>query len=183
MENRANITLVIGGCRSGKSSFALEEANQIKQGQARGKIFLATSVPTDPEMDKRVRKHREERGEDWLTIEEPVMIHKAIEQVSKTADVILVDCLTLWTSNLLFAEYDEERIMEAVGLLTAALEQSFCPVFLVSNEVGYGIVPDNFLARQFRDLAGLVNQKIAAKADRVFLTVAGIALPIKPQKN
>ncbi|MBU0971514.1 MAG: bifunctional adenosylcobinamide kinase/adenosylcobinamide-phosphate guanylyltransferase [Proteobacteria bacterium] len=183
MENRANITLVIGGCRSGKSSFALEEANQISQGQTRGKIFLATSVPTDPEMDKRVIQHRKERGEQWQTIEAPVMIHKTIELASKTADVILVDCLTLWTSNLLFAGYDEERIMEAISLLTVALAKSACPVFLVSNEVGYGIVPENFLARQFRDFAGLVNQKIAAAADRVFLTVAGIALPIKPQKN
>lgn len=185
MENKARITLVIGGCRSGKSRFALEAANQIKADQTRGdqKIFLATSVPRDLEMDKRVAAHRAERGEDWQTIEEPIMIHDTIESASKTADVILVDCLTLWTSNLLFAEYDEPRIMEATTLLVAALEKSFCPVFLVSNEVGYGIVPENSLARQFRDIAGLVNQKIAAMADRVVLTVAGIDIPIKPRKN
>jgi len=190
LENKARITLVIGGCRSGKSRFALDAADQIKGIRSRPirpgggqKIFLATSVPMDPEMDKRVAAHQAERGEDWQTIEEPVMIHETIERASKTADVILVDCLTLWTSNLLFAEYDEPRIMEATNLLAAALEKSTCPVFLVSNEVGYGIVPENSLARQFRDTAGLVNQKIAAMADRVILTVAGIDVPIKSRKN
>lgn len=177
MKNKAKITLVMGGCRSGKSRFALDAALQIPGKQ---KIFLATSVPTDPEMDQRVARHQAERGGDWQTIEEPVMIHETIEQASKTADVILVDCLTLWTSNLLMADYGEPEVMTAVGLLTRTLQQSPCPVFLVSNEVGQGIVPDNALARQFRDLAGLVNQKIAAMADQVILTVAGIALPIKP---
>ncbi|MCK5835950.1 MAG: bifunctional adenosylcobinamide kinase/adenosylcobinamide-phosphate guanylyltransferase [Desulfobacula sp.] len=180
MRNKENITLVIGGCRSGKSSFALDAANGIPGDK---KIFLATSVPTDPEMDKRVVRHQAERGKDWQTIEEPVMIHGVIEKTSKTAHVILVDCLTLWTSNLLFREYDEARIMEATQLLIAALEGSSCPVFLVSNEVGYGIVPENALARQFRDFAGLVNQKIAAAADRVVMTVAGIDLQIKPRVN
>jgi len=187
LENKARITLVIGGCRSGKSRFALDAADQIcgdrvKADPARGgrKIFLATSVPSDSEMDKRVARHQAERGEDWQTIEEPIMIHETIERASKTADVILVDCLTLWTSNLLFAEYDESRIMEATALLAAALGKSLCPVLLVANEVGYGIVPDNSLARQFRDIAGLVNQKIAAIAGRVILTVAGIGVSIKP---
>ena len=180
MNNKAVITLVIGGCRSGKSRYALDAANKIKGDR---KVFLATSVPRDPEMDKRVAAHQAERGQDWQTIEEPVMIHKTISQASKTADVILVDCLTLWTSNLMFAEYDEPGIMNAINLLIAALKQCPCPVFLVSNEVGYGIVPDNALARQFRDMAGLVNQKIAAMADRVILTVAGIDLPIKPRNN
>jgi len=190
LENKARITLVIGGCRSGKSRFALDAADQIIDNKVKAdaagggrKIFLATSVPRDPEMDKRVAAHQVERGEDWQTIEEPVMIHQTIERASTTAGVILVDCLTLWTSNLLFAEYDEPRIMEATNLLAGALEKSGCPVFLVSNEVGYGIVPDNSLARQFRDIAGLVNQKIAAMADRVILTVAGIDVPIKPWKN
>ena len=189
------ITLVIGGCRSGKSRFALDAADQIKNDQIKTdpiktdpvkggrKIFLATSVPRDPEMDKRVATHQAERGQDWQTIEEPMMIHETIEQASKTADVILLDCLTLWTSNLLFAEYGEAKIGEAVDLLVTALKKSPCPVFLVSNEVGYGIVPENSLARQFRDYAGLVNQKIAAMADRVILTVAGIEVPIKPREN
>jgi len=180
LNNKAVITLVIGGCRSGKSRYALDTANKIKGDR---KIFLATSVPRDPEMDKRVAAHQAERGQDWQAIEEPLMIHETIEEASKTADVILVDCLTLWTSNLMFAEYDEPGIMNAIGLLIAALKQCPCPVFLVSNEVGYGIVPDNALARQFRDMAGLVNQKIAAMADRVVLTVAGIDLLIKPSEQ
>ncbi len=180
MKNKAEITLVMGGCRSGKSRFALNQADLIQGNQ---KIFLATSVPTDLEMDQRVARHQAERGEDWHTIEEPVMIHETIEQASQTADLILVDCLTLWTSNLLLAEYGEPEVMAAVELLIEALHQSPCPVFLVSNEVGYGIVPDNALARQFRDLAGLVNQKIAAMADQVFLTVAGIPLALKPGLN
>jgi len=180
LNNKARITLVIGGCRSGKSRFALDGANQITGGK---KIFLATSVPTDPEMDRRVAAHRAERGGEWQTIEEPLMIHDTIETASQTAGVILVDCLTLWTSNLLFAKYEEPAIMEAVSLLTTALENSLCPVFLVSNEVGYGIVPENILARQFRDYAGLVNQKIAAAADRVILTVAGIPVTVKPREN
>jgi len=190
LDNKAVITLVIGGCRSGKSRYALEAANQIKADPAKPhqvtggrKVFLATSVPRDPEMDKRVAAHQAERGQDWQTIEEPIVIHETISQASKTADVILVDCLTLWTSNLMFAEYDEPGIMNAIRLLIAALQQCYCPVFLVSNEVGYGIVPDNALARQFRDMAGLVNQKIAAMADRVVLTVAGIGLPIKPSEQ
>ena len=180
MDNNAVITLVIGGCRSGKSRYALDAADQVKGGR---KVFLATSVPRDPEMDKRVAAHQAERGQDWQTIEEPVMIHKSIEKASKTADVILVDCLTLWTSNLMFAEYEEAGIMNALDLLITALEQCSCPVFLVTNEVGYGIVPDNELARQFRDMAGLVNQKIAAMADRVILTVAGIDVLIKPSEQ
>jgi len=180
LDNNAVITLVIGGCRSGKSRYALDAADQVKGGR---KVFLATSVPRDPEMDKRVAAHQAERGQDWQTIEEPVMIHKSIEKASKTADVILVDCLTLWTSNLMFAEYEEAAIMNALDLLITALEQCSCPVFLVTNEVGYGIVPDNELARQFRDMAGLVNQKIAAMADRVILTVAGIDVLIKPSEQ
>lgn len=174
------ITLVIGGCRSGKSSFALEEANQIKGDQ---KLFLATSVPRDPEMHKRVAKHQAERGEDWQTIEEPVDIHKIIETRSGNADVILVDCLTLWTSNLMAREEGESTVMEYTQKLVSALEASQCPVFLVANEVGTGIVPENALARQFRDLAGFVNQKVAAAADRVVLTVAGIGVQIKPKET
>lgn len=175
-----NITLVIGGCRSGKSGFALDEANRIAGSQ---KLFLATSVPTDPEMDRRVARHQAERGGDWQTVEEPVEIHDIIETRSPTADVILVDCLTLWTSNLMAREKDESKIVEHTDRLVSALLNSRCPVFLVSNEVGTGIVPENALARQFRDLAGFVNQRVARAADRVVLTVAGIGVQIKPRET
>ncbi|WDP90717.1 MAG: bifunctional adenosylcobinamide kinase/adenosylcobinamide-phosphate guanylyltransferase [Desulfobacter sp.] len=179
-EDKSRITLVIGGCRSGKSRYALDAANRLAGGN---KIYLATSVPTDREMEQRVERHQAERGPDWRTVEEPVHIHDAIADAGGRASVILVDCLTLWTSNLLFQGRDEAGIMDAVDLLGRSLEQCPCPVYLVSNEVGYGIVPENSLARQFRDMAGLVNQRVARAADRVILTVAGIEVQIKPKSG
>ncbi|MEA1969724.1 MAG: bifunctional adenosylcobinamide kinase/adenosylcobinamide-phosphate guanylyltransferase [Thermodesulfobacteriota bacterium] len=174
MKNKT--TLIIGGCRSGKSSHALEIANHITGSK---KIFIATSVPTDHEMEKRVTKHKTERGESWQTAEVPVKISEKIEKLSKQADVILVDCLTLWVSNLLFNNFKEDEIFQRVEVLRKSLENSACPVILVSNEVGAGIVPENKLARQFRDIAGFVNQKIAATVDSVIWTVAGIPVTIK----
>ncbi len=171
------ITLVLGGCRSGKSRYAMERADAMA---VDGKLYLATSVPTDPEMEKRVARHQAERGPGWQTVEEPVLIDESIAVAGRTARVILVDCLTLWTSNLLFDQKNEAEIMVSVDLLSKALKACPCPVILVSNEVGYGIVPENALAREFRDMAGLVNQRIAAVADKVFLCVAGIPVQIKP---
>jgi len=180
---KKHITFVIGGCRSGKSSFALYQANKIQADRVKGKdkFFIATSVPSDSEMEKRVEKHQKERGEGWQTIEEPVRIHKKISQYSPEASVIIVDCLTLWASNLLFHSYDQDQIDEAIKQLENSLGQCECPVFLVSNEVGTGIVPENNLARKFRDIAGFVNQRIAKIADRVVMMVAGIDVQIKPK--
>ncbi len=175
---KKKITFVIGGCRSGKSSFALEQASKIKGGN---KYFIATCVPMDSEMEKRVENHQQERKKDWITIEEPVKIHEKINQYAPNACVILVDCLTLWVSNLLFNSYDAAQIETAIMNLEASLEQSKCPVFLVSNEVGYGIVPESKLARQFRDFAGLVNQRMAKFAHTVVMTIAGIEVQIKPR--
>ena len=181
---KKDITFVIGGCRSGKSSFALHQANklQFNGGEQKNKYFIATSVPTDLEMERRVEKHQKERGEDWHTIEEPVRIHEKINQYSPRAGVILVDCLTLWASNLLFHSYNPGQIEKTIKLLENSLEQCGCPVFLVSNEVGCGIVPENKLARQFRDLAGFINQRIAKIADNVVMMVAGIDVQIKPKR-
>ncbi len=175
-----NILFVIGGCRSGKSSFALEQANLAQCDKGKIKIFIATSVPIDSEMEERVKKHQNERGSDWHTIEEPVKIHGVINQYSRNASVILVDCLTLWVSNLLLNSFDDAKFDIAVKNLEDALESCRCPVFLVSNEVGTGIVPENKIARQFRDYAGFVNQRIAKIADRVVMTIAGIDIQIKP---
>jgi len=169
--------LVLGGCRSGKSSFAKQTADHMAMDK---KIYLATSVPEDREMKERVQRHRDARGPDWETIEEPVYIHEAIDRACARAKVILVDCLTLWTANLLFREKNEAGIMAAVDLLVDTLNRSTCPVILVSNEVGYGIVPENSLARQFRDVAGLVNQRAARAVDKVIMTMAGIPVHIKP---
>ena len=175
--NKNQIILVLGGCRSGKSRYAMERADAMAE---EGKLYVATSVPTDPEMEKRVARHQADRGPGWQTVEEPVLIDESIAVAGRTARVILVDCLTLWTSNLLFDQNDEAEIMASVALLSKALKACPCPVILVSNEVGYGIVPDNPLAREFRDMAGLVNQKMAAAADQVILCTAGIPVQIKP---
>jgi adenosylcobinamide kinase/adenosylcobinamide-phosphate guanylyltransferase len=174
---KRHVTFVIGGCRSGKSSYALDQANKVKGSH---KYFIATSVPMDSEMEQRVIKHRQERGDDWQTIEEPVLIHEKIREKAETADVILVDCLTLWVSNLLFHGYDDQGVETLLTALENALESSKCPVFLVSNEVGCGIVPENRLARAFRDAAGFVNQRMAKAADSVVMTIAGIDVQIKP---
>lgn len=186
---KPNIILVIGGCRSGKSSFALEQAEQIHAENTgndnikikKRKIFLATSVPTDAEMEDRVVKHQNERGRDWHTIEEPVQIDKVIHDAGDQDSVILIDCLTLWVSNLLYELKTPEKIEQAICNLEQGLKQPKCPVVLVTNEVGYGIVPENKLARQFRDMAGMVNQRMAQIADTVILTVAGIDVQIKPR--
>jgi len=177
LEGRPFITLVIGGCRSGKSRFALTAANAVP---GRRKIFLATSVPRDLEMTKRVQAHQAERGKDWITVEEPVNIHACLSAHADTADVILVDCLTLWLSNMMAAHMDDKEIENRLKKTAQAGSCIPCPVFLVSNEVGSGIVPENPLARKFRDLAGHMNQFMADTADRVVLTVAGQALQIKP---
>ncbi len=169
--------LVLGGCRSGKSNFAKQTADHMAMDK---KIYLATCVPTDREMKKRVKHHQDDRGPDWATIEEPIRIHEVIDRACAQAKVILVDCLTLWISNLLFQGKDEAGIMAAVDLFVGALDRSTCPVILVSNEVGYGIVPENSLARQFRDMAGLVNQRVARAVDKVIVSMAGIPVQIKP---
>lgn len=176
-------TLVIGGCRSGKSSFALDRANQAGSEceTKKDKYFIATSVPTDPEMEDRVVKHQNERGPDWHTIEEPVDLGSTIRKLALKENVILVDCLTLWVSNLLYQLEDDARIEQTIQDLEQALLTCSCPVFLVANEVGTGIVPENSLARRFRDLAGSVNQRMARAAGRVVMVVAGIDVQIKPR--
>jgi len=169
-------TFVIGGCRSGKSRYGLELAGRIP-GQE--KIFIATCVPCDDEMSQRVARHRKERGRTWSTVEEPILLPEAVNENSRKADVILVDCMTLWISNLLLETDDQDKIAEQIDLLTESLEKAQCPVILISNEVGDGIVPENRLARLFRDSAGFANQNVAACSDMVVWMVAGIPVTIK----
>ncbi|MBA4367096.1 MAG: bifunctional adenosylcobinamide kinase/adenosylcobinamide-phosphate guanylyltransferase [Desulfobacterium sp.] len=167
--------LVIGGCRSGKSSHALELAEKIS-----GKrIFLATCIPYDDEMKKRVSNHQQVRSRDWITIESPVGLSKAILKHAATSSVVLVDCLTLWINNLMMKNISQEEMVQEVRQLTCSIQDAPCSVILVSNEVGSGIVPENPLARAFRDSAGLVNQKVAAVANKVIWMVAGIPVVIK----
>jgi adenosylcobinamide kinase/adenosylcobinamide-phosphate guanylyltransferase len=171
-----NTLLVIGGCRSGKSRYALERAAQIS---GENRYFIATCVPRDNEMKHRVDIHQKERGAQWQTVEAPLLLPEAILHCSRKADVVVVDCLTLWISNLLLEETENTDAFKHPGRLTDILSKAECPIILVSNEVGTGIVPENQLARQFRDMAGFANQKIAASVDEVVWMVAGIPVPIK----
>ena len=167
--------LVIGGCRSGKSSQALYLAEQIP-GQ---KIFIATCMPQDKEMEQRVLRHRQQRSSAWETLEVPIFIPEAIQKNGTKGHVILVDCLTLWINNLILNDDNPENIDNHIQKLTQSIEKVECPVILVSNEVGTGIVPENNLARLYRDITGFANQKIAACVDRVIWMVAGIPVKIK----
>jgi adenosylcobinamide kinase/adenosylcobinamide-phosphate guanylyltransferase len=167
--------LIIGGCRSGKSSHALHLADKL----AKQKIFIATCVPHDKEMEQRVLHHQKQRNPNWKTLEVPLLLPEAICENSLQGHVILVDCLTLWINNLLMENSDPENIDMHVQKLIQSLEKTECPVILVSNEVGTGIVPENKLARLFRDIAGFANQKIAACVDSVVWMVAGIPVEIK----
>jgi adenosyl cobinamide kinase/adenosyl cobinamide phosphate guanylyltransferase len=138
-------------------------------------LYFATAAPGDAEMRARIAAHRARRGADWRTIEVPRALPAALADAPDAA--ALVDCLTLWLSNLMLADAD---IAAETGALEAALRRRAAPTVLVANEVGLGIVPDNALARRFRDAAGLLNQRIAALADRVVLVAAGLALVLKP---
>ena len=169
---------IIGGCRSGKSGFSLQMAEQMP---AQKKIFIATCTPRDPEMEQRVLRHKSERSREWATLEVPTRLPEAVLENSRKENVILVDCLTLWISNLLLESDDPDNIEEQVLELTRSLEKARGPVVIVSNEVGTGIVPENRLARLFRDMAGMANQRIAACAGRVVWMVAGIPVTIKPK--
>lgn len=173
------IVLITGGCRSGKTRYALD---QTRKHYGIKRVYIATCVPGDEEMHKRVDRHKLERGDRWETVEAPVRLGKAVLQQSRKADVLIVDCLTLWIANLLAESEDTERLTGFVERLTGALNEALCPVIVVSNEVGSGIVPENRLARLFRDVAGFANQRVAAVADRVIWMVAGIPVLIKEKR-
>ena len=176
----AHIVFITGGARSGKSAFAERRAREF--GAPLG--YLATAQTLDGEMEERVKRHRQRRGSEWSTIEEPVYLPQALARCDGQYQAILVDCLTLWLSNLLFKYEDageqvEERIHEDLQRLKSTLQGMVTPVVLVSNEVGMGIVPDNALARLFRDIAGTANQTIAGAADEVHAVISGIPLRLK----
>lgn len=166
------VTFVIGGARSGKSSFALKEGSAL----VGKKAYVATAEALDAEMKARIEKHREERSEEWITFEEPLNISQLIDDLQKDFDVIIIDCLTVWLSNLMM---DKRDIDETMGTFSHSLSAANCSLFIVSNELGMGIVPDNELARRFRDVAGAMNQKLAGLADNVYLVTAGIPIKIK----
>lgn len=167
-----NSILVTGGARSGKSVFA--EGLALALGDS--PIYIATAESRDSEMAARIAEHQARRGHNWTSHEAPFDLPGALDATDH-AGPRLVDCLTLWLSNLMLAEHD---IAEASESLVAAIGRQTAPVIFVTNEVGGGIVPENALARAFRDAAGRLNQQIAAVADEVYLTVSGIPVKLKP---
>ncbi len=166
-------TLVIGGARSGKSRNA--EALALRTGLA--PVYVATATAWDAEMQARIERHRDGRaGAGWRTIEEPLALVEVLRREAVPGRVLLVDCLTLWLSNLVLGGHDTER---ACSTLVAEVPKAAAPIFFVSNEVGWGIVPDHKLGRDFRDAQGLLNQAMAQVCDRVLLVAAGLPLVLK----
>lgn len=168
----APVTLILGGARSGKSRYAQAFA----ESQPGPCVYLATAEVRDDEMAARIETHRQDRGPRWTTVEEPVDLAGALRAAATAEGAVLVDCLTLWLSNLMERERD---IVAATAGLIEALPALGGPVIFVSNEVGWGIVPDNALARRFRDEAGRLNQAVAAAAQRVDFVAAGLPLTLK----
>ena len=170
-----SMTLVLGGARSGKSAYAQRQAERAAAKTGRPPLMLATAEAFDDEMRDRIARHREERGDGWRTREVPLDLAKAVRDL-RADDVVVVDCLTLWLSNQMLGDHD---------LLTAArdLTQAFaaCPatLWVVSNEVGWSLVPENALGRRFRDEAGRLNQAIALIADEACLIIAGMRLDLQ----
>ena len=167
---------VTGGARSGKSLFAQDRARSLKG----RKVYIATAEPLDEEMAEKIKAHRKERPSDWVTVEEPRHLEKAVMDCAATYNVLLIDCLTLWISNLLTNNSLQEReINEEVQNLVERCKKESSTIIIVSNELGMGIVPLDRLTRLYRDIVGKANQHIAAAADEVFLLVSGIPMKIK----
>ena len=169
------ITLVLGGARSGKSAYAQRQAEQAAAATGRPPLMIATAEAFDEEMRDRIDRHRTERGDGWRTLEAPLELAAAVRDL-RADDIAVVDCLTLWLSNQMLADRD---LSAAVNEL--ALAFSACPatLWVVSNEVGWSLVPDNALGRRFRDEAGRLNQRIASIADSACLIVAGMKLDLQ----
>lgn len=165
--------LITGGSRSGKSRYALELAEFAEK-----PYYIATAAAGDDEMIDRIAKHRKERGKHWTTIEEEINISDAIKYAEESgADSIVIDCLTLWTSNILFNK--KVTIEKELEKLLKSISEASTTLIFVTNEVGSGIVPSDPLSRKFRDSAGIVNQKVATTVDNVIMTVSGIPVTIK----
>jgi adenosylcobinamide kinase/adenosylcobinamide-phosphate guanylyltransferase len=171
-----SVTLVLGGARSGKSRFA----EGLASASGLDRVYVATGQAFDGEMRERIAEHRARRDAAWRTVEAPLDLAAALERETAPGRVVLVDCLTLWLSNVLLADLDVEH---EVDELLGSLSRSRGAVVLVSNEVGSGVVPDNALARKFRDHQGRLNQRVAAIASRVTLVAAGLPLDLKLPKE
>lgn len=164
--------LVLGGARSGKSALA----ERLVRGAGGAAVYIATAQAWDDEMAARIAQHRTDRGEGWQTVEAPLDLPAALTEAAQPGRAVLIDCLTLWLSNLMLGGHD---IAAATDALEGAVRAAPCPVAMVANEVGLGIVPDNALARRFRDAQGRLNQRMAAAADLVLFCAAGLPLVMK----
>jgi adenosylcobinamide kinase/adenosylcobinamide-phosphate guanylyltransferase len=186
---KSTIILCSGGARSGKSEFAEQLALSLKGRKA----YVATGQAFDDEMKDRIKKHQLRRGKEWITFEIPLYLHKNWEQIKNVSDVILIDCLTMFTSNHVFAHGDintqedsnriESIILEELRLLLQDINNSNDKtVIFVTNEIGLGIVPENKLARYFRDITGRVNREVASAANKMYLTISGVTIELKSQE-
>jgi len=168
------IIFITGGARSGKSTYALKDASTVSGNKA----YFATAEALDEEMRDRIENHKKQRGKDWYTYEEPLRIAEVIQETDGKYTAIVIDCLTLWLSNIMHSRLIiNQEIAKLIETLRTTDHTSH--IYLVSNEVGMGIVPENEMARRFRDMAGILNQKVAEISDEVYLLVAGIPMKIK----
>lgn len=186
---KSTIILCSGGARSGKSEFAEQLALSLKGRKA----YVATGQAFDDEMKDRIKKHQLRRGKEWINFEIPLNLHQNWENIKNVSDVILIDCLTMFTSNYVFAHGDihtqedanhiESIILEELRLLLQEINNSNDKtVIFVTNEIGLGIVPENKLARYFRDITGRVNREVASAANKMYLTVSGVTIELKSQE-
>jgi adenosylcobinamide kinase/adenosylcobinamide-phosphate guanylyltransferase len=166
---------ITGGARSGKSRFALDYANR----HFSKKLYLATCEVLDEEMVRRVENHKKRRSKEWNTVEEPVEIVDKIDEYGDKVEVVLLDCITLWLSNLLMRQNSDAKIMDEIDRFINTIKQDQTSFIIVSNEVGMGIVPADPLGRRFRDLQGIVNQRIAEVTETVILMISGIPMFLK----
>jgi len=168
------IIFITGGARSGKSTYTLEDASRLTGKKA----YIATAEALDEEMRDRIENHKKQRGKDWDTYEEPLRIAEVIQEIEGKYTAIVIDCLTLWLSNIMQSGLNiSQEIAKLIETLRITHHTSH--IYLVSNEVGMGIVPENDMARRFRDMAGILNQKVAEISDEVYLLIAGIPMKIK----
>lgn len=169
------VYFITGGAKSGKSALAEKLASDIPGKRA----YIATAQALDEEMAAKIERHKRDRTGAWDTFEEPCAVADLLIKLNGSYDVVLLDCLTLWLSNVMLTTESDQRIRSQVDALVSAIKECTGACIIVSNEVGLGIVPENALARRFRDLAGMLNQQVARAADEAYMAVAGIAVKIK----
>ena len=168
------LAFVLGGIKSGKTKFALKKAEELNSGKL---YYIATARAIDDEMKERIERHKRERGEKWITIEEPIEVDRVLKRIPK-GSVIIIDCLTTWLTNLLMENYDvEEKTNKLLDIFLKI--KTDLDLFLISNEVGLGIIPDNPLGRKFIDLSGNYHQKVAQIADEVYFIICGCEIKVK----